>query len=548
MGDITRQFTLLTACLALLFNAEHLINLARSKRRPNYINLWGFHLTLGALSGAVALGLLITPTFHTDSQKLSFLAHGFVQACMVLSLGLRALRHQAQITSIDVRPGWLFMGSFLILIALGTCLLKLPRAVIDGATLSWLDALFTSTSAVCVTGLAVKNTAQFFSPTGQVFILCLIQIGGLGIMTLTYYLSTILFRGMSLHDRMVLGEMISEKHLAQVSTAVRFIVLFTLITECLGSILLFFALPVQLDLGERIFQSIFHSLSAFCNAGFSTFKDGLADPLLHGNTAFQIIIATLIIAGGLGSVVVRDLLSWLRQQAHRLRDPSHLRPRLRVHTRLVLTVTALLIFGGTALIYLSEFILYQGPINGSSLLTALFHSITARTAGFNTIDTGAVGPLTIHCLILLMLIGGSPGGTAGGVRTTVFAVAAIHLLNVIRSTTDLILFRRRLPETIGPKALAILVLTMAWLFINFALLRQLQPHVTDTRLVFELVSAFATVGLSMNLTSDLTESAKALLILNMFVGRVGLITVVSTFAPTLRKRPVQPPTEEIILA
>jgi trk system potassium uptake protein len=467
---------------------------------------------------------------------------------MVLSLGLRALRHQAQITSIDVRPGWLFMGSFLILIALGTCLLKLPRAVIDGATLSWLDALFTSTSAVCVTGLAVKNTAQFFSPTGQVFILCLIQIGGLGIMTLTYYLSTILFRGMSLHDRMVLGEMISEKHLAQVSTAVRFIVLFTLITECLGSILLFFALPVQLDLGERIFQSVFHSLSAFCNAGFSTFKDGLADPLLHGNSAFQIIITTLIIAGGLGSIVVRDLLSWLRQQAHRLRDPSHLRPRLRVHTRLVLTVTGLLIFGGTAIIYLSEFILYQGPINGSSLLTALFHSITARTAGFNTVDTGAIGPLTVHCLVLLMIIGGSPGGTAGGVRTTVFAVAAIHLLNVIRSTTDLILFRRRLPETIGPKALAILVLTMAWLFINFALLRQLQPHVTDTRLVFELVSAFATVGLSMNLTSDLTESAKALLILNMFVGRIGLITVVSTFAPTLRKRPVQPPTEEIILA
>lgn len=548
VGQITRQATLFTALLAALFSAEHLINLARSPRGKNYVQLWGFHLTIGILTALVTLGLLFSPTLGTESPRLFLLAHGFVQGGIALSLGLRALRHQAQVTSIDVRPGWLFMGSFLILIGVGACLLKLPRAVVADANLSWLDALFTSTSAVCVTGLAVENTVLLFSTTGQVIILCLIQIGGLGIMTLTYYLSTLLFRGMSLHDRMVLGEMISEKHLAQVSTAVRFIVLFTLVSEGLGALLLFFALPPNLGTDERLFQAVFHTVSAFCNAGFSTFENGLADPLVLNNTSFQLVICTLIVFGGLGALVVRDLLSYSRSRLRRLREPSHLRPRLRVHTRLVLSVTALLIVGGAIAIYLSEFLLHDGQANGGSRLTALFHSITARTAGFNTVDTGAIGPLTVHLLLLLMIIGGSPGGTAGGVRTTVFAAAALHLFNLVRSTPDLILFRRKLPPTIGPRALAILVLTIGWLFVNFVILRQLQDEVADIPLLFELISAFATVGLSMGVTDDLSEAAKGILILNMFVGRIGLITVVSTLAPTSPKRPVSPPIEDIILA
>jgi Trk-type K+ transport system membrane component len=160
---------------------------------------------------------------------------------------------------------------------------------------------------------------------------------------------------------------------------------------------------------------------------------------------------------------------------------------------------------------------------------------------------GAIGPLTVHLMVLLMLIGGSPGGTAGGLRTTVFAAAAVHLWNVIRNVPDLVLFRRRMEPTLGARALGILVLSVGWLFVNFAILRQVQPEVTDARLFFELVSAFATVGLSMNLTADLTEAAKWIIMLNMFVGRIGLITVVSTLIPPNSKRPAQRPTEEIIL-
>lgn len=549
LGEVTPVLRWLTAGLVLCFALEHGLNWRLAENGRAYMRRWGFHVVTAVVVVVMKLALLIfVPWQGAGEGKLAMLSHGVVQGGMLLSLGLRALRHQAQITRLHLRPGWLFMGSFALIVVLGTLLLKLPRSLVDGETLSWLDALFTSTSAVCVTGLAVENTAHFFTPTGQVIILGLIQVGGLGIMTLTFYLSTVLFRGMSLHDRQALGEMISEKHLAQVSDSVRYIVIFTFVSEALGALLLYECLPADRGFSERVFQAVFHSVSAFCNAGFSTLPDGLADSWVRENAALQGVICALIICGGLGAAVLRDVQTWLRQMLRRLRDPAQLRPRLRVHTRLVLTVTGLLLVGGAAAIWVSEFCFQDGESNAGTRLTAFFHSVTARTAGFNTVDVGAIGPVTVHLVVLLMIIGGSPGGTAGGVRTTVFATAAVHLWNLIRVTPDLVLFRRRLPEGIGQRALAILVLTMGWLFVNFAILRQLQPEVTDTRLVFELVSAFATVGLSMNLTSELTEAARCLIILNMFVGRIGLITVVSTLAPVNRKRPAQRPTEDIILA
>jgi trk system potassium uptake protein TrkH len=548
VGEVTERLRWATALLVTLFAAEHLINVLRSDRPKDYLRRWGFHVTVAVLAIALTTLLLANPWLQARGGKFTLLLFGFIQGSMLLALGLRALRHQAQITGLHVRPGWILMGSFAFIIFVGTLLLKLPRAIEPGLTLSWLDALFTSTSAVCVTGLAVENTAHFFSPTGQIILLGLIQVGGLGIMTLTFYLSTILFRGMSLHDRQVLGEMISEKHLAQVAQAVRFIVVFTFVIEIVGALLLFVSLPGDRGLAERAFQALFHSISAFCNAGFSTLPNGLADEWAQNNTSLQLVVCALIVIGGLGTSVFRDGMNGLKQAYLRFKDPAHPRARLRVHTRLVLTVSLLLIFGGAAAIWISEFLFYPGQANGGSVLTALFHSVTARTAGFNTVDMGVIGPVTVHILVLLMIIGGSPGGTAGGVRTTVFAAASVHIWNLIRTTPDLVLFRRKMTPSLGPKALAILVLTMGWLFVNFAILRQLQPEVSDTRLVFELVSAFATVGLSMNLTPDLTEGAKIIIIVNMFVGRIGLITFVSTLAPVDRKRPVQRPVEEIILA
>ncbi len=543
-GVVTRSETLATAVLALLFAGEHAAGLWRSRRRSEYVRDWTVHLAIAVLALALVLAALAGGSANT---KLDLLMLGTAQGAMLAALGLRALRHQAQITRLNLRPGWLFMGSFALIIALGALLLKLPRAVVGDAHLSWLDALFTSTSAVCVTGLAVENTAHFFSPTGQVILLGLIQVGGLGIMTLTFYLSSLLFRGMSLHDRQVLGEMISEKHLAQVADSVRFIIVFTFVAEALGALLIFLALPTDRDLGERVFQSVFHAVSAFCNAGFSTLPDGLADSWVRGNSALQVVVGGLVIAGGLGAMVLRDLLAWVRARWRACRSGGP-RARLRVHSRLVLAMTAALLVGGSLMIYVSEFLLHTGEANGGALLTSAFHAMTARTAGFNTVDMGAIGAVTVHVIVLLMLIGGSPGGTAGGVRTTVFAVAALHLWAQLRQRADLVMFRRRLPPELGPRALAVLVLTMGWLFANFGVLRQLQPGFDDTHLVFELVSAFATVGLSMNVTPELTAGAKAVIIVNMFVGRIGLMMLASTLIPPAAGRAARPPAEEVLLS
>jgi len=543
-GARTPGQALATLVLALGFAGEHVIGLWRSRRPREYARDWAVHFGIAVL----ALTLALVPMIGwREPAKLDLLLLGAAQGAMLAALGLRALRHQAQLTRLNLRPGWLLMGSFTLIILLGALLLKLPRAVVVGAHLSWLDAFFTSTSAVCVTGLAVENTARFFSPTGQVILLGLIQIGGLGIMTLTFYLSSLLFRGMTLQDRHVLGEMISEKHLAHVAGSVRFIVVFTFFAELLGAGLIYQILPADRGVGERIFQSVFHSVSAFCNAGFSTLPDGLADAWVRGNGALQIVVSGLVIAGGLGAMVLRDLFHWAWTGVRACRNGGP-RPRLRIHSRLVLALSGALLAGGTLLIFASEFLVHGGEANGGPWLTSWFHAMTARTAGFNTVDTAAIGPVTVHVVVLLMLIGGSPGGTAGGVRTTVFAVAALHLWAQLRRRADLIVFRRRLPTDLGPRALAVLVLTLGWLFVNFGLLRQLQPDLDDTHLVFELVSAFATVGLSMNVTPDLTAAAKLLIIVNMFVGRISLMTVASTLIPPAVGRAGRPPAEEVLLS
>ena len=547
VGEVTPLLKWGTALLVFLFGLEQWVGLRECRNWRSHVRDRALHLVVAVVTVVLMMALLSIESALGEVNKITLLLYGLVQGSIFTALNLRALRHQARLTALKLRPGWLFMGSFALIIILGMLMLKLPRAVVDGVHLSWLNALFTSTSAVCVTGLAVENTAQFFSPTGQIILLGLIQIGGLGIMTITFYLATMLFQGMSMNDRQLLGEMISEKHLAQVSHALRFIILFTFISEALGAVWLFFSLPVDRGESERVFQAVFHSVSAFCNAGFSTLPDGLADTWVQGNVSVQAAISTLVILGGLGSLVIRDSLAWLRAWVRRKRDPANPRARLRVHTRLVLWITFVLLFGGALAILASEFFMHSGKQNGGMLLTAFFHSMTARTAGFNTVDMGGLGAVSVHILMLLMLIGGSPGGTAGGMRTTVFAVSALHLWNQLRMIPHLVLFRRRLPTEVGGRALAVIVLTLAWLFVNFVILRQLQPVGTDSSLLFELISAFATVGLSLNFTSELTDAAKLLLILNMFIGRVGLLTVASTLIPAFQRKPLQHPSEDILL-
>lgn len=508
----------------------------------------GVHLLLGVMVLAVAVMLVFERPPGDGTWPIGW--HVFIQLAVLVSAFASMIHHQTRFTARAVHPGWLLMGSFLAVIAIGTLLLKMPRCVVEGAHCSWLDAAFTSTSAVCVTGLAVENTAAFFSLTGQVVILLLIQVGGLGIMTLTFFAAVVLFEGLSLHDRLLLGKMIQENRLSRIGKTLGFIVVMTFTFEAAGAVVLFLGIDGGMAFHERLFHAVFHSVSAFCNAGFSTLPDGMASPVMDGNATWQVCIMVLIVFGGIGALVVEDLAEWFAAKCRRLRGVVGSRVRLRVHTRLVLVATAVLVFGGAALIFATEFLLADGPQNGGRILTALFHSITSRTAGFNTVVMSDIAPLTMQVLILLMLIGGSPGGTAGGVRTTVFAVAIGHLWSQLRSSgRGMVVFNRRIPAETGSQALGLIVVAVAWLAVNFVILQHMQrgSGVSDTHLLFELISAFATVGLSIDLTPSLTDGAKVLLIINMFVGRIGLLSVLTTLIPPDRRPVSGKPCEEILL-
>ena len=506
-----------------------------------------FHLLLAVVVLGVSLALLVPAA---AASRWSMGGHVFVLLAVIVSGLATLIYQQARLTALAFHPGLVLIGSFLIIIVGGALLLKMPRCTVEGLTCSWLDAFFTSTSAVCVTGLAVQNTATFFSTTGQVVILLLIQVGGLGIMTLTFFVAVVLFEGLSLHDRLLLGKMLQENRLARVAETLTFIVVMTFVCEGLGAVVLYGSMEGIADPGTRLFHAVFHSVSAFCNAGFSTLPDNLADIGLYENWIWQVVIMLLIIIGGLGTLVTEDISLWAVAKCRRLCKLEARRVRLRVHTRLVLAVTAGLILAGAAVIYTSEFILRDGPENGGNILTAFFHSVTARTAGFNTVSMSAIGTLTAQMLMILMLIGGSPGGTAGGIRTTVAAVGIAYLWNLMRmGRRGMVAFNRTIPAETGAQALGLIVLAGIWLSANFIILQLLQTGsgIGETALLFELISAFATVGLSLDLTPTLTDGAKTLLIVNMFVGRIGLLTVMATLIPPDTRPASGKPQENILL-
>jgi Trk-type K+ transport system membrane component len=276
----------------------------------------------------------------------------------------------------------------------------------------------------------------------------------------------------------------------------------------------------------------------------------MASEVMNGNWIWQGCIMLLIVIGGLGALVNEDLTNWAVGKVRHLLGREVPYQRLRVHTRLVLVVTAVLIFGGAAVILASEFLLWNGPENGGKILTAMFHSVTARTAGFNTVPMTQIGTLTAQILMILMIIGGSPGGTAGGLRTTVFAVGLGHLWNQLRmGRRGMIAFNRTIPRESGSQALGLMVLTGIWLVANFVLFQILESGsgISETTLLFELISAFATVGLSLDLTPTLSEGGKTLLIVNMFVGRIGLLTVLATLIPVDKRPASGKPMEDILL-
>lgn len=419
------------------------------------------------------------------------------------------------------RPERMLIGAFLALILLGTILLSLPFARTDGQSHPF-DAIFTATSAVCVTGLIVCDTATDFTRFGQVVILILIQFGGLGIMTAASLVLQVARIKLSLSSQTALGDMYFHKETAtQYRQSVKWIVLLTLTIEVVGAILLYQTLPGREQQPDAIFTSVFHSISAFCNAGFSTWSDSLISMRHHFGV--MCIISVLIITGGLGYTVLLELISrtWNRLR----RKPTTI--LMSLNTRVVLTTSLVLIIVGAVFLDFEDFRTFgSGWLKRSG--DDLFQSITARTAGFNTIDIGALSIPALLWLTFLMFVGGSPGSCAGGVKTTTLAIWFARLKARLRHREDVTIGGRRIPTNLLRRTALLLGVSALYNLVGILILaitETKEPNMRLEQLVFEQISAFATVGLSTGITPMLTALGKGWIILTMFVGRLGPLTM-----------------------
>ncbi len=424
----------------------------------------------------------------------------------------------------DIRfhPAQVLAVSFLIAILVGTVLLSLPFSTRTGP-ISAVDALFTATSAVCVTGLVVKDTPVDFSPAGQAILLTLLQLGGLGIMTFSTLILLVAGRKIAIRERLHLQSSFHPGIPQDFRTLIRSLFTFTIVIELAGAAVLFpFFLP---DHGASRSASIavFHSISAFCNAGFSLFSDSLV--YFRDHIAVNVVIILLIILGGLGFPVLLEINKILKGIA------SGRKERLSLHSRLVLIFSGALILISAAAFFITE----QGAALASfslrgKILSSLFLGVTARTAGFNTIEVGSVSAASAVLLMSLMFIGASPASTGGGIKTSTIGVVAAFLRSRIRARDSVGLFRRTIPPDLVVKAFSLIAMALALIFVASFLLLASQPGLTIRDALFEVFSAFGTVGLSMGITPHLTTAGKVVIIFMMYIGRVGPLTLLLAFS------------------
>lgn len=432
---------------------------------------------------------------------------------------------------------WISLGFFLVILA-GTGLLLLPIAS-KGEPAGFLDAIFTATSATCVTGLAVRDTFTGWTPFGQAVILCLIQLGGLGFMTVITMISYALGKHLGLYNRKILMQSAGNVSLSGVGSLIRRIVPFTFLFELSGAAMLAIRLVPKFGWLRGIWFSVFHSVSAFCNAGFdlmgaeapsSSLTAFAADPLV------TLTISLLIIIGGLGFLVWRDLfqnkLHWSKYQ---------------LHTKLVIASTAVLLIGGWILFLILESdASLEGMTFGEKLLASFFQSVTPRTAGFNTVDLNAMSEGGNVLTNVLMLIGGSPGSTAGGIKTTTVAVLLLSTIASARGRTRVIAFRYSIDRDMIRQACSIVCLYLFMAITAVIAVCALDP-VTVKQAMFEVNSAIATVGLTLGITSTLSAASQVILMLLMYAGRIGVLTFILVFSERRTEPPVDRPNGKLLI-
>ena len=426
---------------------------------------------------------------------------------------------------------------FFIIIVTGTLLLMLPFSA-RGEAAKPLDALFTATSATCVTGLVVADTFRNWTLFGQLVILGLIQVGGLGFMTIGVFFSIYIRRKISLRERELLQESINTLQLAGVVRLTKLIVKGTLLLEGMGALLLSIRFIPQMGFVRGCYYGIFHAVSAFCNGGFDLMGEKEAYMSLVGyveDPLVNIVIMTLIVVGGIGFIVWQDIYE----------HGFHVK-KYMLHTKIVLLTTGALLFGSAFLFWLFERqALFAGLSPVGQALAAMFSSVTARTAGFNTVDTGALSNGSKLLTMILMFIGGSPGSTAGGIKTTTVVVLIMYTWNSLCSKNGCNIFGRRIPDEIIKKSSMVLVINLLMSLAAGVVICGMQPELSMDSVAFEICSAIGTVGMTTGITRDLTAVSKCIIVFLMYCGRIGSMTFALSFMQKKKTEPVQYPLGKI---
>lgn len=546
------QFTLF-----IYFVCEKVLRTFNSVNKLNFLRANWFEIPLLIL----LLIAIFTKEHAFRTTHEDTVLHIAVGTYLVLQVVAKVCRTTVHLASLGTNPTRMLIASFLTLILVGAGVLCLPKAT-NGDRLSFVDALFTSTSATCVTGLVVRDTGHDFTLMGQCVILGLIQLGGLGIVVFGAVFSLLLGQAFSLRESAAMQDLVSAQTLNKIGNMIAFIFMATLVIEAVGT----FGLYTLWDNSDtwasmnqsRWFYSLFHSISAFCNAGFGLFNDSLVQ--YNRSWATYTVICPLIILGGLGFGVLYNLCHVASDQIKRCikkirhkqcRFSMDVPLRISLQSKIVLSLSFLLIMFGAVLILLLEHISGNPGISACpDALDALFQSITARTAGFNTVDIDAMTAPSKLILILLMFIGGSPGSTAGGIKTVTLAVIAMTIITTLRKRSEVEMFRRSIRPVVVGRAITV---TGLFVFVLFVMIFTLSlseggnPDISLFDLAFEATSALGTVGLTTGITSVLTTTGKFIIIIAMLIGRLGPLTLLAALTFDLKPVKYNYPQEAIIV-
>lgn len=508
-------------------------------------------LTLIAIFNLALRHRWLAPDAFLDTVSAPWL----IIATLLIVSFLELARAVSGILSRRVNPSSILAGSFLLIIFVGSGLLMLPNCTYRG--LAYADSLFTAASAVCVTGLSTVNMAETFTVTGQVVILILIQIGGLGIMTITSFFGLFFMGQTSLRSQLRLGDLFSSDKMGGLGKTLVKIIVVTFSVEALGAVLLYGVVdgrPEFASGGRTLFFSVFHSVSAFCNAGFSTLPGNLYDPAVRHLWGVPAIVSWLVICGGIGFPIFSNFLSVAGRKAGNIvrfirRRPLVRRPRQwSLNSYIVLKTTAILIAGAWGYMLVAEWNHSLAEFSFMGKLSQGFlAAVTPRTAGFNGVDMQRMLPATLVLTTVLMWIGGAPQSTAGGIKVTTFYLMMKNVAGTIRGDSAINVRKREIPESSVRRAFAVVGVSSGILVAAVALLAFLEPGQRTADLAFEAVSALSTVGLGSGHTPELGTAAKMVLAVLMFVGRIGIIGILMAVIKPQPDRPYTYPQEDILI-